>query len=156
MSTQDRGELMEELRLATQRSTMYTVLLHHTTASKSGMNVTDAQCINTLVLDGPQTPGQLALVMGITTGGAITAVIDRLEKAGFVKRTRDPDDRRRVIVEVVPEAVARFAAYFMPIARAFGTNTARLTDEQLGFLVDWVKTNNEMMPGVIKEIQDLP
>lgn len=156
MSTQDRADLMEELRLATQRSTMYTVLLHHTTASKSGMNVTDAQCINTLVLDGPQTPGQLAQVMGITTGGAITAVIDRLEKAGFVKRTRDPDDRRRVIVEVVPQSVARFASYFEPMGRAFAERSAGYTEEQLRFLLEWISGNNAMMPAIIKQIQELP
>src|SRR5262245_12745414 len=103
---------MEELRLAMQRSAMWTVLLHHATASKAGINVTDAQCIHMLVLDGPQTPGRLAQGMGITTGGAITAVVNRLEKSGYVKRSRDPDDLRRVLVEPVPEKVAQFATYF--------------------------------------------
>lgn len=153
--TPERARTVEELRAAMQRSTMYTVLLHHATAAKAGLNVTDAQCINALVLDGPQTPGHLAQLMGITTGGAITAVIDRLERAGYVKRSRDPEDRRRVIVEPVPEKVAVFGSYFDPIARAFGERLARLGDDELRLLLEWIKGNNGVMPSVISEIRDM-
>ncbi|QXJ26501.1 MarR family transcriptional regulator [Actinomadura graeca] len=142
--------------METQRSTMFTVLLHHATASKAGMNVTDAQCVNALSLDGPQTPGGLAQLMGITTGGAITAVIDRLEKAGYVKRTRDPDDRRRVIVELVEENVARFGRYFEPIGRMFQERLEDFSDEQIAFLLTWIRGNNAAMPDVIEEIRRLP
>ncbi|MER6809373.1 MarR family winged helix-turn-helix transcriptional regulator [Actinomadura nitritigenes] len=156
MAIPDRERMMAELQAGMQRSTMFTVLLHHATASKAGMNVTDAQCVNALTLDGPQTPGRLAELMGITTGGAITAVIDRLEKAGYVKRTRDPDDRRRVIVELVPENVARFGEYFEPIARVFRERLASYSDEQIAVLLDWISANNAAMPGVIEQVRDLP
>jgi DNA-binding MarR family transcriptional regulator len=155
VSTPERDRLVRELQEATQRSTMWTVLLHHATASKAGLNVTDAQAINALVLDGPQTPGRLAQLMGITTGGAITAVIDRLEKAGCVKRTRDPDDRRRVIIEPVPENVARLSRYFEPIGRHFAERVAACSDEQLRFLLDWVRGMNADMPRVVEEIRNL-
>ncbi|GAA2163131.1 MarR family transcriptional regulator [Actinomadura napierensis] len=156
VSIPDRERMMAELQQGMQRSTMFTVLLHHATASKAGMNVTDAQCVNALTLDGPQTPGRLAELMGITTGGAITAVIDRLEKAGYVKRTRDPDDRRRVIVELVPENVARFGEYFEPIARVFRERLASYTDDQVAVLLDWITANNAAMPGVIEQVRNLP
>ncbi|MCW2898025.1 MAG: transcriptional regulator, MarR family [Streptosporangiaceae bacterium] len=156
LSSQERTSLILELQRAMQRSTMWTVLLHSTTAGKAGMNVTDAQCVNLLVLDGPMTPGGLAQAMGITTGGAITAVVDRLEKAGYVRRTRDPDDRRRVIVRPVPEAVAGLAHYFDPIARASAENFEDCTQDQLRFLLDFFHKSNSAMPGVVKEIQQLP
>ncbi|WP_218040143.1 MarR family winged helix-turn-helix transcriptional regulator [Actinomadura sp. WMMB 499] len=143
----------ELLASALQRNTMYTVLLHHATATKSGMNVTDAQCVNALALDGPQTPGRLAKLMGITTGGAITAVIDRLEKSGHVRRTRDPDDRRRVIVELVPGAAERVGRYFEPIARQFHERLADCTDEQIAFLLNWFGGTNAALPEVIDEIR---
>ncbi|WP_233617852.1 MULTISPECIES: MarR family winged helix-turn-helix transcriptional regulator [Actinomadura] len=146
------AELAAELR----RATMYTVLLHHATAAKSGMNVTDAQCVNALALDGPQTPGALAKLMGITTGGAITAVIDRLEKSGHVRRTRDPDDRRRVIVELVPGAAERAGRYFDPVTRQFRERLAGCTDEQVAFLLDWFGGTNAAMPAVIDEIRRMP
>ncbi|MFA1539837.1 MarR family winged helix-turn-helix transcriptional regulator [Actinomadura monticuli] len=154
MSTPDRARL-DEMRRAMQRSTMFTVLLHHATASKAGLNVTDAQCVNALMLDGPQTPGQLAQLMGITTGGAITAVIDRLERAGYVKRTRDRDDRRRVIIELVAENVAGFGRYFEPISRAFYERLATYTAEEIDVLLRWITENNAAMPGIIEEIRDL-
>ncbi|MFF5258529.1 MarR family winged helix-turn-helix transcriptional regulator [Actinomadura viridis] len=156
MSTPERDRAVAELREAMQRSTLYTVLLHHTTASKAGLNVTDAQCINALTLDGPQTPGRLAQLMGITTGGAITAVIDRLEKAGYVRRRRDPDDRRRVIVELVPENAARVERYFEPIARAFGEQMAAFSDAQLRTLTDYIDRSNREMPDVIERIRRMP
>lgn len=152
----ERAATAEELRRTVQRGATWTVLLQHAAAGKAGLNVTDAQCIGLLVLDGPQTPGRLARAMGITTGGAITAVIDRLEQAGHVRRTPDPRDRRRVIVEPVAENVARFAAAYDPISRAFLARAAEVTDEQLRFLLDWYRSINEMMPGVIEEIRSGP
>src|SRR3954463_12178382 len=98
MASSDRVELIAELSHQARVSTMWTVLLHSAIASKSGINVTDMQCINLLQLQGPMTPGRLAEAMFLTPGGAITAVIDRLEKAGLVRRRRDEADRRRVIV----------------------------------------------------------
>ncbi|WP_207946861.1 MarR family transcriptional regulator [Actinomadura sp. 7K507] len=153
MPTPERDRLAGELQSAMQRSTMFTVLLHHATASKAGMNVTDAQCVHALLLDGPQTPGRLAQLMGITTGGAITAVIDRLEKAGYVRRTRDPDDRRRVIVELVEESADRFARYFEPISRLFRERLDGYTDEQIALLLDWVRQYTEAVPQVIEEVR---
>lgn len=156
MADDDRMKLAVELQQAMQRSTMWTVLLHHTVAGKAGINVTDAQCLNLLSLDGPMTPGQLAQAMGITTGGAITAVVDRLEKAGYVKRTRDPDDRRRVIVEPIPEKLGKIGGYFEPIAKETMERFASYSDEQLRFLLDFARGNNAAMPGVIREVQAMP
>src|SRR5437868_9698788 len=148
MTTSKHKRMAGELELEIRRSAMFTVLLHHATASRAGMNVTDAQCVNALALDGPQTPGGLAQLMGITTGGAITAVIDRLERTGYVKRTRDPDDRRRVIVELVYENVARFGQGFAPIGRMFQERLDGFTDEQAAFLLDWLRDSNAAMPTV--------
>jgi DNA-binding MarR family transcriptional regulator len=148
-----REQMAFELHQAIQRSTMWAVLLHHTVASKAGINVTDLQCLNLLTLDGPLTPGRLAQSMGLTTGGAITAVIDRLEKAGYVVRSRDPDDRRKVIVEPVAERVAALSAYFVPAGRSIAARFARYTDEELEFLLDFAQVGNEAMPDVIKRVQ---
>ncbi|WP_067486139.1 MarR family winged helix-turn-helix transcriptional regulator [Actinomadura hibisca] len=155
-TAQERAAMVAELRLAVQRSTMYTVLLHHATATRAGLNVTDAQALNALSLDGPQTPGGLARLMGITTGGAITAVIDRLEKAGYVRRSRDADDRRRVIIEVVPEALARFGSYFEPVGASFDDRVSAYSDGELAFLRRWIDDTNADMPRVIERVRDLP
>jgi DNA-binding MarR family transcriptional regulator len=91
-------ELLSAVRILTRSS----LLLQKAIALKMDLNVTDSECINFLLEMGPSTAGDLAKVTGLTTG-AITNVIDRLEKAGFVKREKDPKDRRKVMVIFLPE-----------------------------------------------------
>jgi len=70
-------------------------------AERLAMNVTDLRCLE-LVIDEPGlTPGRLAERSGLTTG-AVTGVLDRLEKAGYVRRTSDPNDRRRAVIQPTP------------------------------------------------------
>ena len=81
------------------------VLFQDAVARFGGLNSTDMQTVSILISQGPATPGELAERTGLTAGGSITAVIDRLEKAGYVTRQRDEADRRRVIVSAVIETV---------------------------------------------------
>lgn len=74
------------------------VLFHLAAADAVGLGATDYQASSILDLDGPMTAGELASRLGLSTG-ATTRLIDRLEHAGYVQRTRDTVDRRRVLVE---------------------------------------------------------
>ncbi|RAL26383.1 MarR family winged helix-turn-helix transcriptional regulator [Thermoflavimicrobium daqui] len=74
------------------------VLFHQALADRLGINITDHKCLGILHEEGAIPAGRLAELTGLTTG-AITAVIDRLERAGFVCREKDPKDRRRVIIQ---------------------------------------------------------
>jgi DNA-binding MarR family transcriptional regulator len=82
------------------------VLFHDAVAQLAGLNLTDAKLLR-LLGDAAATPGQLARQSGLT-GAAITAAIDRLVAAGFVARSGDPTDRRRVKVRAVPAKVRQF------------------------------------------------
>ena len=75
---------------------------------------------------GPITAGELAERTGLTTG-AITGVIDRLEKAGFVRRVKDPDDRRRVIIEPLAE---RIKGQIVPLFQSIGRGIADMCTVQ--------------------------
>lgn len=156
MSSADRQELVAELTRLTRISTTHTVMLHHTIAAKSGINVTDLQCLNVLGLEGAMTPGQLAEAMALTTGGAITAVIDRLEKAGFVTRRRDEQDRRRVIIEIVgAEQMARLAARFTPVAEVYESVMNDYSVDDLRLLTGFMARNNAMFHDVIEKVRAL-
>ncbi|MGI5232705.1 MarR family transcriptional regulator [Actinoallomurus sp. CA-142502] len=156
MPAPDRERLIEELGHQARASTLWTVLLHNAIASRSGINVTDMQCINLLQLRGPMTPGQLADAMFLTTGGAITAVIDRLEKAGMVRRRRDEDDRRRVIVEAAEGgATAALSARFAPVAEQYGKLLESYSDEHLAVILDYLKRTNEGSPEMIEQVRQL-
>ena len=74
-----------ELMTATRKLTRSSLMLQYAIAEKMNLNPTDAECIDFLMEMGPSTAGDLAKVTRLTTG-AITSVIDRLQKAGFVKR----------------------------------------------------------------------
>lgn len=88
------------------------VVLHSNEVAKQvGLGPSDSQLLGLLRLDGPLTPGRLAELTGLTTG-TVTGVLDRLERSGFVRRERDPADRRKVVVTPVAEGVARLAAHY--------------------------------------------
>jgi hypothetical protein len=110
------------------------VLFQDAVAKWGGVNSTDLQCVGLLMSEGPATPGELAERSGLTAGGAITAVIDRLESVGFVRRDRDAADRRRVIVTAIPVAVfARFGEVYGRVGARWNAYLETLTDEQLEF-----------------------
>jgi DNA-binding MarR family transcriptional regulator len=156
LTAPDRAKLIAELSHQARVSTSWTVLLHNAIASRSGINVTDMQCINLLQLRGPMTPGRLAEAMFLTTGGAITAVIDRLEKAGMVRRRRDEADRRRVIVEATQDAPIReLGARFQPVAEIYGELLETYSDEQLEVILDYLARTNDASPGVIERVKHL-
>ena len=68
-------------------------------AEVAGLNATDYFVLNLLDLTGPLTSGELARWTGLSTG-ATTRMIDRLEQRGHVRRGYDPNDRRKVVVEL--------------------------------------------------------
>ena len=96
-----------------------TVMFHQAIADRLGLNVTDHKCMDLLLINGPLSAGQLAEMTGLTTG-AITAVIDRLEQAGFARREHDFRDRRRVTVQVIPKRCRDIERLFEPFAATFG------------------------------------
>ena len=95
-----------------RRSSAQGVLFGQTVANVVGISGSDLECLDFLNLEGRVTAGRLAEVTGLTTG-AITGVVDRLEKAGLVRRERDPDDRRKVFIATVPENVAKIGRFYV-------------------------------------------
>jgi DNA-binding MarR family transcriptional regulator len=93
-----RQELVDELGLDLRRFAIGLQVANLEVAEAVGLNPTDLGCLCLLLLHGPSPAGRLAELTGLTTG-AVTGVIDRLERAGFAQRALDPSDRRKVIVE---------------------------------------------------------
>lgn len=112
MSTQDDAS-------GVYRAYLSAVMLHgHAGAKACGLGVTDLYALNVLELEGAMTPGELGARTGLTTGPT-TRLIDRLEQAGYVRRTPSPDDRRKVIVEPVG-GPARLDEVLAPARRRVG------------------------------------
>jgi DNA-binding MarR family transcriptional regulator len=111
-------------------------------ADAVGLNRTDMRCLDVLDREGPVTAGRLAEATGLTTG-AITSVLDRLERAGHARRVRDATDRRRVLVEPTAEARRAAAEYYQPHAELAERMYRRYTIEQLELLLGFIREGRE-------------
>ncbi len=133
----ERQRLEGEFLLAMRRNGSIMQLLGQTSAERIGINVTDLNCLNIVALAGPMTAGELARATGLTTA-SITGVLDRLEDGGFVRRERDPKDRRRVIVTLNPgPGLREIGPTFGPLVRAWRDAAAGYSDEELRLLLDF-------------------
>lgn len=129
-----RAELLAAQANAMRDFNAYAVLLQDAIARSAGLNGVDIQVVGVLMAEGPTSPGQLAARTGLSSGGAITSLIDRLEHAGYVRRQRDPSDRRRVLVEAIPEKIyAEVGPIYQRITETWNAFLATLTDEQIAF-----------------------
>jgi DNA-binding MarR family transcriptional regulator len=109
-----------------------------------GINRSDSRCLDILDQHGRMTAGALAQDSGLSTG-AITAVIDRLEKAGYAQRVSDPADRRRVLVELTDGA--RAAAYELmvgPMMTASAPLLERYSVRDLKLFIDFMEHTAEI------------
>ncbi len=109
-----------------------------------GINRTDQRCMDIIDLNGQVTAGRLAAAAGLSTG-AVTTVLDRLERVGFVRRVRDPDDRRRVLVELTDEARRRAGEIWGPIAIEAEQMFAGYTQDQLEWMLEFLQTGLEFL-----------
>ncbi|GAA1846015.1 hypothetical protein GCM10009836_27000 [Pseudonocardia ailaonensis] len=115
------------------------VINNHAVAQKLGLGPTDSQFMTLLDVHGPLSPGRLAELSGLTSG-TVTGVIDRLEKAGFATRDRDPGDRRKVIVRRDDDAVEqRLAPQYEAHGRHVLDMLDRRTPEQLAVIAEFFR-----------------
>jgi DNA-binding MarR family transcriptional regulator len=129
------GTQVDDLISAVRVLTRSSLLFQNAIAEKMKLNVSDAECIDFLIEMGPSTAGDLAKITRLTTG-AITNVIDRLEKAGYVKREKDPKDRRKVMVVFVPEKHKKAKKYQESLAADLHNLFSRYSKKELKFLLN--------------------
>jgi DNA-binding MarR family transcriptional regulator len=112
-------------------------LMSQAAADKIGINATDLNCLNILSFSGQMTAGELAKATGLTTA-SITGVVDRLEQAGFVRRERDDQDRRRVVIHLNTEkALGTVAPVFGPMMGAWQRIAAQYGDDELQLIIEF-------------------
>ena len=108
-----------------------------------GIHRTDLSLLDVLQFGGRMTAGELAR-RGSLSPGAVTAALDRLERAGYVRRVRDEVDRRRVFVEVTDKMLERAAQVYGPLAARSEELLGSLTDDQLRAMIDVMRRGAEM------------
>jgi DNA-binding MarR family transcriptional regulator len=154
-SQQKSTKVPEELTRELRQFTGLAASFFRVAAAQLGMTVTDLQVIDILESNGPSTAGQLADLTGLTTG-AITGMLNRLEEAGFVRRERDPNDGRRVIVRLERGKDEMHGRIFESLGRAWDELASDYNDEQIAFLLEFLKRSNAMSRKEIIRLQEAP
>lgn len=144
------GELFEEgrvLRAATD-------LADQAVADYHGINRTDARCLDIIERLGGVTAGRLARESGLSTG-AVTTVLDRLERAGLARRTSDPGDRRRVLVEMTPAAREANEELSRPLVEAAAEQLLRYSEEELVLLREYHRASRALTEAHAERVRGL-
>jgi DNA-binding MarR family transcriptional regulator len=149
-----RAALLQELEEAMRRSSAQGVVFGQAVANVAGISNSDLECLDFLNLEGRVTAGRLAEVTGLTTG-AITGVVDRLEKAGLVRRERDEADRRKVFIAVVPEATAKIAQLYVPMQQAMHKLWSSYSDAELQLLLRFANEGYKAVLGATEQLRGL-
>src|SRR5258705_9082745 len=149
-----RAALLQELEEAMRRSSAQGVIFGQTVANVAGISGSDLECLDFLNLEGRVTAGRLAEVTGLTTG-AITGVVDRLEKAGLVRREREALDRRKVFIAIVPENVARIGKYYQHMQRAMQQAFDSYTDAELRLLLRFANQGYATMLAATEQLKTM-
>jgi DNA-binding MarR family transcriptional regulator len=139
LSKHSKRELIEEVIAAIRASQTATDAFDHAVADYAGLDRTAFRCLDILDQEGAMTAGRLAERARLSPG-AMTALLDRLEKRGFARRTRDTKDRRRVLVEVTPE-LRQMAAQVYGTPDEGAAALAAYSNEQLEFLLSFLRGN---------------
>jgi len=147
-----RAALMQELEHAMRRTSGLGAIFSQTVADSAGISSSDLECLDFLNLEGRVTAGRLAEVTGLTTG-AITGVVDRLEQAGFVRRERDADDRRKVFIAPVPENIAKFGKLYEHMQRAMLKQWEAYSDAELRLLLRFATQSYQTMLAATAELK---
>jgi len=132
--TKTRAALLQELENAMRKASAQGTMFAKTVADRAGISSSDMDCMDFLNVEGRMTAGRLAELTGLTTG-AITGVIDRLEKAGFVRRERDESDRRKVFIAPVPERMMEIGRFYTLMQRAMEKQSEGYSDTELKVLL---------------------
>ena len=153
MSKRSRNELIRDFVAAIRASQTATDMFDHAVADYVGLDRAAYRCLDILDQEGPMTAGRLAARARLSPG-AMTALLDRLEEKGFARRTRDTEDRRRVLVEVTPE-MRRMAAQFYGPPDQGADALAAYSDEQLEFLIGFLHGNVAYQEERLRQLEHL-
>jgi DNA-binding MarR family transcriptional regulator len=148
-----RQELEASLNAAMRDVSGQGVLYSQAVAGRLRMNSTDLECLDH-ILRGPVTAGRLAQLTGLTTG-AITGVIDRLERIGLARRESDPDDRRKTMVRALPAVLERVGPLFQPMERAAMAVLSKYSDDELALILNFLTRARDATLTAMSELRAL-
>ncbi|PSL00932.1 DNA-binding MarR family transcriptional regulator [Murinocardiopsis flavida] len=147
-----RAELLGRLGDAGRRMSNAAVMFHTVLSEKLGMSSTDWKTLDLLDRHGPLTAGELVRHSGLAPA-SITGVIDRLERSGHVSRSRDENDRRRVVVSLDKSRLAEVGSSFEGLTGELAKLYGEYDDDQLALILDFVERSTEIQSRATVELR---
>lgn len=143
MCGEERDRLIGEVVAALRADGVARDALDQAAADRLAINLTDLRCLDVLDQRGTSTAGEVAAALGRTTG-SVTTLLDRLERAGYVRRVRDSDDRRRVHVELTALARRLADELYAPLGADGYALLARYEPRELELLRDFLRGSAQL------------
>jgi DNA-binding MarR family transcriptional regulator len=142
MAEPTKTDLMIRTNIAARDYGIQTTLYRNIIFEKLGVNGTDMECLGFLLSKRISTPTELAKYTGLSSG-ATTAMLDRLEKGGFIERRPNPDDRRGTLIVLAKSGAEKVAPWFAPVGKAQDALISNYSEEELqlisGFFEQYAK-----------------
>jgi DNA-binding MarR family transcriptional regulator len=132
-----KNELEKQVFIATRENGISSVLFRNAIARKLGLNITDSESLSLLTIKGVSTPTELARYTGLTSGST-TAMLDRLEKAKFIRRKPNPKDRRGVLIEINKKWTETVGPIVAGVQNAQVELIASYSDKELETIADFL------------------
>lgn len=145
MSTNERENLLHIFNEQLRHFSTDTILFHQAVAERLGLNSTDHKCLDIILRNQPITAGKLSELTGLTTG-TVTGVIDRLEKAGYVFREKDQEDRRKVMIRVhTKKAESEIMSNLQSFGQSMKAMLEQYDNEQIKLLFDFFERSRDII-----------
>lgn len=146
-----RAKLLERLEREMRQASGLGVMFSQAVASRLGITPAELESLDYLATNERVSAGDLARITGLSTG-AVTGMIDRLERAGFARRERDLADRRRIYVRLEPRATQAAARYYDSLQASMAAVLNRYSDAEIALLLDFFARSRAVMANEIDRI----
>ena len=146
-------ELVEQVGIAVRKMGAQSVVTSKTVADRFDLNQTDLEVLDLIFLRKQASAGDLADATGLSSG-SVTALIDRLESAGYIERMDDPEDRRRVLVRVCHEAIEPIKAAYMGMQKKMFALWSTFEPRDLKVITEFVTRSTELAGACCKELRE--
>lgn len=122
------------------------VMFHESVGRLLGLTAVERKCLDVLARNGPMAAKEISEHTGLTSG-AVTGLVERLRAAGFVDRQTDPDDRRRIVVSLLPNPTLDeiHARVFGPLGVDMARLTGSYSPEQLLTIADFLRRTTDIL-----------
>ena len=156
MSSENLSGLRNELKMEDKAYQAAVGDFDAAVARAVGVNRTDLRCLEILYQQGPSLPSRLGKRLGLTTG-SVTAMLDRLERIGYLTRRSDPSDRRQVLVQITPKATSRmWNRHYKPLVQEGFQGIAQYSAAELAVVLDYLRRGRELYGRHLLRIRNMP